>query len=83
MPQQPSPRSRVAFLNEPLLGIAAEHELPSSRAAEPSRSSTFRWCLKRHTSLAMVSIRTTMQVLSCILIEGSPRAILHADFSIR
>jgi len=44
-----------------------------SRVAGPTRCSTFRWCLKKDTSSALVSIRSTMPVLSYILIDALPK----------
>src|ERR1700676_5480327 len=44
-----------------------------SRVGGPSRCSTFRWCLKKDTSLVVVSIRNTMPHLSYILIEDLPK----------
>ena len=51
--------------------------------AGPVRCSTLRWCLKNDTSLAVVSIRSTMPCLSYILIEHLPKRCLMQVPSIR
>src|SRR6202051_2109453 len=55
----------------------------SSRVDGPFRCSTFRWCLKNDTSLAVVSMRSTMPHLSYILIDDLPKRCLMHVPSIR
>src|SRR5208283_4185373 len=56
-----------------------------ARVGGPFRCSTFRWCLKKDTSLVVVSMRSTMPALSYILIEHLPNAqhdaglVVHLD----
>src|ERR1700709_2679845 len=45
----------------------------NSRVGGPWRCSTFRWCLKKDTSLVVVSMRSTTPTLSYILIEHVPK----------
>ena len=53
------------------------------RVGGPLRCSTVRWCLKNDTSLAVVSMRSTIPHLSYILIEHLPKRCLMQVPSIR
>ena len=53
----------------------------SSRVGGLSRCSTFRWCLKKDTSLVVVSMRSIWPNLSYILMEALPkRCLMHVAF---
>ena len=54
-----------------------------ARVGGPSRCSTLRWCLKKDTSLVVVSMRSTQPNLSYILIEDFANRCLMQVPSIR
>src|ERR1700736_3452181 len=48
-----------------------------TRVGGPCRCSTLRWCLKKETSLIVVSMRSTQPYLSYILIEELAKRCLR------
>ena len=54
-----------------------------TRVGGPCRCSTLRWCLKKETSLIVVSMRSTQPYLSYILIEELAKRCLMQVPSMR
>src|SRR5712671_7472103 len=79
-----------------IAAVAAEHDLTQVNQAvdglldggedprrRPCRCSTLRWCLKKETSLIVVSMRSTQPCLSYILIEELAKRCLMQVPSMR